>query len=101
MSDVRTHRLSAEDIDSNFSDLHPPFDDHEALVVRTADVDTLAVALDRITADAALRDRLGTAARARFEERFTAAAMVERYEALYRRLLGHGTGTGTGAAAER
>ena len=62
-------------------------DDHEALVVRTADVDTLASALDRITADETLRQRLGTAARQRFEERFTAAAMVGRYEALYQRLL--------------
>lgn len=63
-------------------------DDREALVVRTADVDTLAEALARITTDGALRRRLGEGARQRFEEKFTATAMVGRYEALYRQVLG-------------
>lgn len=61
--------------------------DREALVVRTADVDTLAEALSRITTDEALRRRLGEGAHLRFEEKFTAAAMVGRYEALYRQVL--------------
>ena len=32
MADVRTHRLSREDIDSNFSDLHPPLDRSKAVI---------------------------------------------------------------------
>ena len=32
MADVRAHRLSREDIDSNFSDLHPPLDHSKALI---------------------------------------------------------------------
>lgn len=65
-------------------------DGREALIARTADVDTLAAALGRITADEALRRRLGNAARQRFLEEFTAASMVRRYEALYRRTLEEG-----------
>ena len=32
MADVRTHRLSREDIDSNFSDLHPPLNRSKAVI---------------------------------------------------------------------
>jgi glycosyltransferase involved in cell wall biosynthesis len=45
----------------------------------------LADAVGRIAGDAALRDRLGEAARARAEA-FSPAALVPRYEAVYRRL---------------
>lgn len=61
-------------------------DDREALVVPTAQVAPLAAAIGRVADDADLRRRLGEAAGRRFEERFTAQRMVERYEALYRRL---------------
>lgn len=63
--------------------------EHEAsgLLVRPGDVAGLAQALGRACRDGALRQRLGKAAAARFQERFTARASVERYSALYRSLL--------------
>jgi glycosyltransferase involved in cell wall biosynthesis len=62
-------------------------DDREALIVRTADADSLAQALGRITRDTALRQRLGQGARQRFLDQFTAAAMVGHYEDLYHQVL--------------
>jgi glycosyltransferase involved in cell wall biosynthesis len=44
----------------------------------------VADALDRLAADAALRDRMGTAGRERASERFSLTAMVERTRAVYR-----------------
>ena len=63
--------------------------EHEAsgLLVPPGDVAELAAALGRVCRDAALRERLGRAAAARFQERFTARASVGRYAALYRSLL--------------
>lgn len=72
------------DIPGNLDAVRP---DREALVVPTADPAAMAAALARAVADADLRRRLGEAARRRFEEKFTAAAMVERYQALYHRLV--------------
>ncbi len=63
--------------------------DREALVVPAADTGALAAALERATRDGDLRNRLGAAARARFDARFTAGAMVRAYEALYRDVLVH------------
>lgn len=57
------------------------------LLVRPGDVEGLAKALGRVCRDTALRDCLGRAAAARFQERFTARAAVERYLTLYRSLL--------------
>lgn len=63
--------------------------EHEVsgLLVPPGDVAGLTAALGRACGDAALRERLGKAAAARFQERFTARASVERYAALYRALL--------------
>ncbi|TPW22058.1 MAG: putative glycosyl transferase [Elusimicrobia bacterium] len=57
------------------------------LLVKPGDVDDLTSVLTRACRDAALRQRLGAAAAARFGERFTAQASVERYRTLYRDLL--------------
>jgi sugar transferase (PEP-CTERM/EpsH1 system associated) len=47
----------------------------------------LTTLLDRVCADAALRTRLGCAARERVTAQFSIRAMVERYERLYERVL--------------
>lgn len=57
------------------------------LLVPPGDAAALAAALGAACRDAALRERLGRAAAARFLERFTARASVERYLTLYRSLL--------------
>jgi glycosyltransferase involved in cell wall biosynthesis len=62
-------------------------DGESGLLVRPGDVADLARALGLACRDAALRERLGRSASARFQERFTAAASVERYRTLYRSLL--------------
>ncbi len=64
--------------------------EREALVVATGQSSPLADALERLVEEPELRAALGAAARQRFESSFTAAGMVERYEALYRRLLAPG-----------
>ena len=64
--------------------------DREALIVPAGDVESLGHALRRVGDDPALRERLGSAARRRFEVDFTAARMVERYEALYREVQAEG-----------
>ena len=61
--------------------------DREAVVVPIADSSRLAEAIARLADDEPLRQRLGAAARERFESRFTADAMVECYEALYRSVV--------------
>jgi glycosyltransferase involved in cell wall biosynthesis len=54
----------------------------------SATPDELASDVRRLRDDAALRVRLGTAARAHVEERFNAPAVVGRIEALYLELTG-------------
>jgi glycogen synthase len=54
----------------------------------SATPDELATDVRRLRDDAALRARLGTAARAHVEERFNAPAVVGRIEALYLELMG-------------
>jgi N-acetyl-alpha-D-glucosaminyl L-malate synthase BshA len=56
------------------------------LLVAPGDADALARAAERLIGDAALRERLGTAARARAGDLFSAAAIVPKYEQLYRRV---------------
>lgn len=62
--------------------------DKSGMLVPPADPAALAVALERLIDDEALRLRLGAAARARYESQFTVAHMVRRYEQLYDELLG-------------
>ncbi|HET6815055.1 MAG TPA: GNAT family N-acetyltransferase [Actinomycetota bacterium] len=62
--------------------------DQEALLVPPRDPEALAVAISRLAADPALRDRLGTAARRRALERFSEAQVAERVVEHYRRLAG-------------
>jgi glycosyltransferase involved in cell wall biosynthesis len=58
----------------------------EGLVVPPGDPDRLASALERLARDPGLRQRLGTAARARVLEGFTEAKVGAAVEAAYRRL---------------
>lgn len=62
-------------------------DGETGLLVKPDDVGDLAKVLTLACGPAALRQRLGRAAAARFEERFTARASVARYVTLYRDLL--------------
>ncbi|MEM7413143.1 MAG: glycosyltransferase [Myxococcota bacterium] len=57
------------------------------LLVQPEDADALAAALQRMHADAVLRDRLGHAGAQRIRDTFTASKMVEQYVALYREIL--------------
>ncbi len=62
-------------------------DEISGLLVWPGDVADLTRVLGRACRDATLRERLGRAAAARFQERFTALIAVERYLTLYRGLL--------------
>ncbi len=66
----------------------PEVVEHErsGVLVPAGDADALARALEALIRDAPLRLALGRAARARARERFSAAVIVPRYEALYERL---------------
>lgn len=59
----------------------------EALLVPPRDPPRLARAMARAAGDPALRATLGSAARRRFQEHFTAAEMVRRYQELYLEVL--------------
>lgn len=56
----------------------------EGLVVAKDDVEALAFAITTLAGDVALRQRMGAAARQRFEEGYTVAAVTERIAKLYR-----------------
>lgn len=58
------------------------------LLVSPQSPEELAGALVRLLEDTSLRERLGRAARERVEQDFSAAGMVQRYEALYRAAAG-------------
>ncbi len=59
--------------------------EHNGLLVEPGDIDAIAAALLRLMGDAALRERLGTAARATIEARFSIALTVERLGMIYGR----------------
>lgn len=59
-------------------------------LIEPGDAPALAAHLDRLLGDAATRARLGAAARARVQARFSLEAMVAGNLAVYRGLLGHG-----------
>jgi glycosyltransferase involved in cell wall biosynthesis len=61
------------------------------LMVPPGDVPALAAAMERLAADAELRQRMGMAAAARVAQCFTIAAMVEGTLGTYRRVLEPGT----------
>ena len=62
--------------------------DVDGLLVPAGDADALASAVARVCADAALRARLGAAARAAAATRFSADRMVRDYEAEIARIIG-------------
>jgi len=59
-------------------------DEESGILVRPRDARALAAALKRLADDPALRRRLGEAARARVDERFSLERCVAHYESLYR-----------------
>jgi glycosyltransferase involved in cell wall biosynthesis len=61
-------------------------DGESGVLVPQGEVGALTTALEALIHDPARRDALGRAAQARARERFSAAVIVPRYEALYRRL---------------
>jgi glycosyltransferase involved in cell wall biosynthesis len=61
-------------------------DERSGLLVPADDPVALAGALTRVAGDPSLRERLGSAARERAVERFTADAMARRYRSLYERV---------------
>jgi len=65
-------------------------DGETGLLVEPHNSDALAKALVRLADDAALRLRLGEAARRRVEDNFTLGRCADRYERLYTSLIGTG-----------
>ncbi len=53
-------------------------DGQEALIVKSADIDSLSKALGRLAGDAKLRSSLGSAAYERFREEFTVETMLAK-----------------------
>jgi glycosyltransferase involved in cell wall biosynthesis len=62
-------------------------DGKEGILVPLGDIEAAARALTTLAADQTLRQRLGAAVNARFNERFTAAAVRETVRNLYRALV--------------
>jgi glycosyltransferase involved in cell wall biosynthesis len=74
--------------------------EREGFLVPFGDIEAAAQALVQLAGDRALRLRLGTAANARFHERFTVAAVKAVFADLYRSLISAGAaGAAPGAAA--
>jgi glycosyltransferase involved in cell wall biosynthesis len=66
-------------------------DNETALVVAKEDADALAAGLDRLLAEAPLRERLGANARDYVLPRHGLSAMIDRMEAVFRRALADAT----------
>ncbi len=62
-------------------------DGKTGLLIPFGDVPALTSALEKLIKDKALRETLGQAARLEAQRRFSADAIIPRYEALYNRLL--------------
>lgn len=62
-------------------------DGETGFLVPPRDVGALRIAIQRLTEDATLRQRLGQQGRRRFQNSFTASVMVDRTMALYRGIL--------------
>jgi glycosyltransferase involved in cell wall biosynthesis len=75
-------------------------DGETGLLVPVGDADALAGAINRLVQDPALARRLGEAGTARFEERYTAAAMAQGVERIYREVLS-GSANGWPEAKQR
>ena len=58
------------------------------LLVPPRDIEALAGALERLLADAALRQKMGAAARQRILDHFTSEQRIDKLESLYRSILG-------------
>ena len=76
-------------------------DGAEGLMFPNGDVAALIRALERLTTDAQLRDRLGRAARARFLRSYTNAAMAKSVAAEFKLLVGRGGQISSGATGQR
>ncbi|MDA1274867.1 MAG: N-acetyl-alpha-D-glucosaminyl L-malate synthase BshA [Verrucomicrobia bacterium] len=63
-------------------------DSVSGLLIPFGDIDALARAAESLIQDTSTRNALGRAAQQRARERFSADAIVPRYEALYRRVIG-------------
>jgi glycosyltransferase involved in cell wall biosynthesis len=63
-------------------------DGETGLLAPAGDVAALTHHAEKLIGDPALRTKLGAAAKRRARELFSAAAIVPRYEALYRRVCG-------------
>lgn len=61
-----------------------------SIVVPVSDPSALAAAMSRVLADPDLADRLGSAGRATFEQRFTLDRAVEGLESLYKQVVADG-----------
>jgi glycosyltransferase involved in cell wall biosynthesis len=62
-------------------------DGETGVLVVPGDAPALARAIDRLASDADERERMGAAARARYETHFTAEVVVDRIESIYRDVL--------------
>lgn len=60
--------------------------ERSALIVAPRDADAIEQAVTRLIIDASLRSSLGTAARLRAEERFSREAMLNKMEAIFRKV---------------
>ena len=69
---------------------HVVIDGETGLMVPPGDPQALANGLRTLLRDAGMRQRMGHAARRRYEARFTTRNMINTYESLYRELVGKG-----------
>ena len=83
----KSYRLIVGRFDEAWPDFEKQKGAPEGILVPLGDGEAAARALTVLAADQALRQRLGAAANARFNERFTAAAVRQTVRDLYRSLV--------------